>query len=167
MQAELERGVTYLRGYVTTFAAVSGKTSSELEQLLGFGKGYLSDGFLVYELVAPSDLHDFHWADRTAYSGGWHYDPVIGEYVQRDAEMRAHFGKVTNNNEAATDALIRRVLEGKLAVLKSERIVKICPKVRKRTTYPDSTARHVPQWTLKSDKLFRLIADVDPGGACP
>lgn len=167
MQLTHEHSGTYLRGYVTTFAAVSGKTGTELEQLLGFGKGYLSDGFRVYELVAPTELNDFHWADRTTYSGGWHYDPVIGEYVQRDAEMRAHFGKLTNYNEAAADALIRRVLERKLALLRSERIVKVCPKARKRTTYPDSTARDVPQWTLRSDKLFRLFADVGAGGVCP
>lgn len=167
MQPAVEHAGAYLAGYVTSLASISGKNARELEQALGFGVGYLAAGFLVYELAAPAELGDFRWADRTAYSDGWHYDPTIGEYVPRDAELRAHFGKITNYDDAAADAHIKRVLEGKLSRLRADRIVKVRAKGPTMTAYPDATVRNVPQWRLNSPKLFRLLTDVGPGGVCP
>ena len=155
-------------GYVTTFSAIDGKSVSEVERSLGFNPGALRDGYLVYELLSPVELADFEWKDRTTYSGGWHLDRSINEYVQRGDELRSHFGKHTNYDEPATDALLQRVMENQRRRLNirdgADRIIKVIPKGR-ISSFPDASLRNLPQWELKagSPKKFRCIGDVDPG----
>lgn len=153
-------------GYVTTLASITGKTAPEIELSLGFGAGALAKGFYVYALADHVELADFEWKDRTTYSDGWHFDPSIDEYVQRQDELRAHLGKLNAYDEAATDAKIldlMRLQRRRLNVRSGpERIVKVLSKVDVKS-YPDSPHRNVPQWKLRVRKAFTLLADVAPG----
>jgi hypothetical protein len=153
------------KGYVTTQAAITGRNATEIEIALGFGPGSLADGFYVFALAEPIEVKDFEWKDRTMYSDGWHYDPSIGEYVQRRDELRAHLGKLNSYNEAVTDGKIVDIMQGQVQRLNvrsgPERIVKVVPKGRV-SSFPDSPHRNVPQWELRFPKSFTQVADVGP-----
>jgi hypothetical protein len=155
------------RGYVTTLSSVTGRRTSQLEQALGFAPGSLSAGYFVYALAEPIGSADFEWKDRTTYSDGWHYDPTIGEYVQRQDELRAHWGKVHNYNEPATDAKLGEIMAPHIRRLNAragpERVVKVLPK-GPISAFPDSPLRGVPQWKLRFPKSFDRLADISPGG---
>jgi hypothetical protein len=154
-----------LRGYVTTLASITGKTAPDVERSLGFAPGALAAGFVVYALADEIALRDFEWKDQTTYSGGWHYDRTIDEYVQRQDELRAHFGKLNNYDEAATDAKLLELMQLQVKRLNvrsgPKRIVKVLPK-GPVSSFPDSPFRNVPQWQLKVPKAFTFLADVPP-----
>ncbi|HKW49838.1 MAG TPA: hypothetical protein VJN70_20440 [Gemmatimonadaceae bacterium] len=155
-----------LSGYVTTMRSIVGKDSRELEDALGFSSGSLRNGFYVFALDAPVISAEFDWKDRTMYSGGWHFDPTIGEYVQREDELRDHFGRLNNNDEARTDAKLDELMQvqrNRLNVREGpDRIVKVCPKSAP-ADYPDSRYNSIPQWRLRVKKPFIRLADVPPG----
>jgi hypothetical protein len=149
-----------LNGYVTTYSAVAGRSHAELEDVLGFAPGAFSNGLRAYQLSEPIGPNDFEWKDRTRYSGGWHFDPSITEYVQRADELRAHLGKQRGYEEVVVD---RELAAFQLAQLKRlnvrsgpDRIVKVVPN-GKANSYPNSEFRNIPQWRLKSDKQFIFI----------
>jgi hypothetical protein len=152
--------VAFMKGYVTTYAAIAGKSASELEQSLGFHPGALTSGYLVYALSSPVAVGEFEWKDRTKYSDGWHYDLSINEYVQRRDELRAHLGKSNNWDEVATDLQLARFMEEQRRRINvragSERIVKVKPKGTV-ANFPDSPFRSIPQWRLNVIKTFRLV----------
>jgi hypothetical protein len=157
----------FLRGYVTTYAAVAGRSSTVLERALGLGPGSLRAGYAVYELSAYVYSKEFEWKDRTMFSDGWHEDPSINEYVQRFDELRAHYGKRNNWSETATDAQLRRFLalqQSRLNVrVGASRIVKVVT-TAPVLSFPDSPLRDIPQWRLTVRKPFRLVANISPGG---
>ena len=153
---------TKLKGYVTIFSAVTGQSHGELERRLGFGAGRLSNGYRAFQLSEPIGPDDFEWKDRTRYSGGWHYDPSIGEYVQRTDELRAHLGKKYGYDEKVVD---RRIQDFRAAQLKRlnvrsgpNRVVKIIPN-DPGTSFPDSPFEGIPQWNLTREKQFTFIGD--------
>jgi hypothetical protein len=156
-----------LRGYVTTLASVLRRGPAQLELTLGFAPGSLKSGYLVYALDEPVRHTDFEWKDQTAYSDGWHFDPGINEYAQRQDELRAHLGKRNNYQEVATDKAIRQIMTSHVRRLNvrhgSERVVKVIPK-GPVSAFPDSPMRGIPQWKLRVPKSFIWIADVGPGG---
>ena len=157
-----------LDGYVTTFRSVSGRSSAQLEQALGFAPGALTSGYLVYALAEPVGPKDFEWKDQTTYSDGWHLDRTIGEYVQRTDELRWSLHKRNNFAEPATENELRTIMARHVTRLNVrqgiERIVKVQAKGR-IPAFPNSPLRGVPQWRLCSPKLFILLADVGLGGA--
>src|SRR5688500_16331027 len=130
-----------LNGYVTTYSAVAGRSHAELEDVLGFAPGTLSNGFRVYQLSEPIGPNDFVWKDRTRYSDGWHFDPSIGESVQRADELRAHLGKQLGYDEAVVDRELAAFQVAQLNKLNvrsgPNRIVKILPNA-KSNSFPDS-----------------------------
>ena len=149
-----------LDGYVTTYSAVAGRSHTELEDVLGFATGSLSNGYRVYQLSDPIGPNDFVWKDRTRYSDGWHFDPSIGEYVQRSDELRAHLGKKMGYDETGVDrelAAFQVAQVNKLNVRSGpKRIVKILPNA-KPSSFPDSGFRNIPQWRLIHKKLFVFV----------
>ncbi len=153
--------IAYRKGYVTTFSAIAGKSSSELERLLGFNSGALAQGYELYELMAPVAPGEFEWADQTTYSDGWHFDRSSNEYVQRRDQRRWHFYRQSNWDAAAADREDDRFMAEQLRRLNvrhgPERIVKLVPKVRV-SSFPDSPYRGVRQWKLTVEKPFRRIS---------
>ncbi len=149
-----------LSGYVTTYSAVAGRSHAQLEEVLGFASGTLSNGFRVYQLSEPIVPTDFVWKDRTRYSDGWHLDPSIGEYVQRVDELRAHLGKNLGYDEGLVDrelASFQVAQVNKLNIRSGPgRIVKILPTAQSRS-FPDSPVRNIPQWRLTNKKLFVFV----------
>lgn len=152
--------VAFMKGYVTTYAAIAGSSLRDLEQRLGFQPGALADGYCIYALTSPVAADEFDWKDRTRYSDGWHYDPSIDEYVQRRDELRAHLGKSNSWDEAATDRQLERFMQEQQRRLNvrsgPDRIVKVRPKGLV-ANFPDSPFRNVPQWRLTVAKTFRLV----------
>jgi hypothetical protein len=160
-------------GYVTTLAAIQGRSPADVEQRLGFGPGSLKSGYDIYALVAPVLLKEFEWKDQTAYSDGWHFDASVKPFndrgdptvygVQRRDELRAHLGKLHNYNEAAVDRALDAIMRVQLAKLNvrvgSERIVKVVSR-SKVPTFPSSPFRNIPQWRLTVEKLFVLMSEV-------
>lgn len=157
-------------GYVTTMASIAGKSFGDLERSLGFGPSSLADGFYVYALVDIIGMSDFEWKDQTAYSDGWHFDPTIGEFVQRQDELRAQLGKLNQYNEAQTDEKIRAIMMRQLAQLNvrvgPERIIKVVAK-QVMNLFPPSDFRRIPQWRLRNRKSFVRLEDVPAGGSAP
>jgi hypothetical protein len=155
-----------LGGYVTTLDSVARRGSVELARALGFAPGALMGGYVVYALADPVALPDFEWKDRTSYSDGWHFDPRIGEYVQRQDELRAHWGKRSGYDESATDARLREIMAGHVRRLNvrhgPERIVKVLAR-GPVSAFPDSPLRGIPQWKLRVRKSFTRLAEVGPG----
>ena len=159
-----------LDGYVTVMQAIAGKSAVEIENALGFSPGALKNGFYVLALDAPIVAAEVEWKDRTMYSDGWHFDRTIGEYVQRQDELRAHLGRLNNYDESKTDANLGELLQRHVERLNvrdgPDKIVKVIPK-SKPIEYPDSDSRSTPQWRLRVRKPFVRIADVPAGGSVP
>lgn len=153
-------------GYVTTLASIQRRNAVQLEAALGFAPGSLAAGYVVYALADPVGAADFEWKDQTTYSDGWHFDPTIGEYVQRQDELRAHWGKRNDYSERATDAKLHEIMASHVRRLNvrhgPERIVKVLARGR-ISAFPDSPLRGIPQWKLRSRKSFTRYADVAPG----
>ena len=139
---------------------VAKRDRRDLERALGFNAGALKAGYSVYALISPIALGEFEWKDRTRYSDGWHFDPTIGEYVQRADELRAALGKQNNWQEDATDRQIKILMEKQRECLNvrsgPNRIVKVSAK-QKVASYPDSPFFDVPQWRLTAPKAFVLL----------
>lgn len=158
-----------LSGYVTTYSAVASTSgATDLEEVLGFGPGALWFGYALYELAAPVTIGDFEWMDQTAYSGGWHFDASINEYVQRRDELRADFGKQTGWSERASDRKLAYFMEVQRRRLNvrhgAERIVKVRP-FGVTLAFPDSPWTGVPQWRLRVPKLFTLVREEVSAGS--
>jgi hypothetical protein len=149
-----------LRGYVTTYRAVAGRSHAELADVLGFAPGTLSKGYRVYQLSEAVGPKDFEWKDRTRYAAGWHFDPTIGEYVQRTDELRAHLGKRHGYDEGHVDRELSDFQVKQMQKLNvrsgPDRIVKVVPE-QAGSDYPDSAFRDVPQWVLKNRKKFVFV----------
>lgn len=149
-----------LKGYVTTYSSIAGRSHAELANVLGLGVGALKNGYKVYQLVESVGAGDFDWKDRTRYSDGWRFNPAIDEYVQRADELRAHLGKLHGYDENVVDtqlSLFRLDQLHKLNIRSGpERIVKVVPDGRV-SDYPDSEFRDIPQWKLKNPKQFVFI----------
>jgi hypothetical protein len=159
------------RGCVTTFEAIAGKPSLEVARLLGFNGDALRAGYKVWRLNEKVELGEFEWYDSTAYSGGWHFDPSIDEFVKRYDERRATLGRIHGYNEARVDAKLARFMEVqriRLSVRSGPaQVVKVRARVPDHTTgYPDAEVRTVRQWNLLKDKKFVEIANVGPGERC-
>ena len=159
-------------GYVTRFEAVAGKPSLEIERLLGFNRGALRAGYIVWRLNQKVELGEFEWKDSTAYSDGWSYEPEIAEFVQRYDQRRGRLGKILGYDEQRVDAKLARFMEVQRIRLNvrtgPDQIVKVHAKVRGHTNaYPDAEVRTVRQWKLLGEKQFVEIADVAPGDRCP
>lgn len=150
------------KGYVTTFASVQNKNRKEMEDLLGFSRGALAGGYRLYALVEDVKPAEFEWCDQTLFSGGWHYDGSIKEYVQRQDELRWKFMQKHDYYAPKADKDFDIFLAGEMAKLNvrsgPERIVK----VRRNPApgnpeFPDSKFRDIPQWKLTVEKTFQLI----------
>ena len=158
------------RGYVTVLQALLNKSTAEVEATLGYGAGALDDGDWIYRLVSEVTLADFDWKDRTSYADGWHYDSSIGEYVQRQDELRAHLGAKLGYSEQAVDAQLALFKMGQRDGLNvrtgPKRIVKVFPK-GDVADFPDADSRTTPQWRLKTEKQFAMLRAVGRGQVFP
>jgi hypothetical protein len=158
------------RGYVTTLRSVTRRTPSHVAEALGLAPSALAYGFIVYALAEPVGFEDFDWKDQTAYSDGWHFDRTIGEFVQRQDELRASLGRRHGYNEGETDANVRHLMATHVKRLNvrdgPERIVKVVAKQLSfafADSFPDSPLRGVPQWKLRTCKSFLRLAEVAAG----
>jgi hypothetical protein len=157
---------------VTTWWAIAGKSADHLEDVLGFGRRTLADGYRVYRLAEPVELGDFQWLDTTRYSGGWELDPTINEFVQRADALRWTLYKKSGFNAKEADAGFDGFMGAQQQRLNVRSgwafIVKVVPNTPLHI-YPDSVATRIPQWTLRHDrkKRFTLMFDVKPGRPCP
>jgi hypothetical protein len=159
-------------GCVTRFQDITGQSSLEVARLLGFNPGALRAGYIVWRLDEKVEPGEFEWLDSTAYSGGWHFDSSIGEFVKRYDERRAILGRIHAYNDARVDSKLARFMEVQRIRLNVRtgpaQIVKVKAKVSKHTKdYPDSEVRTVRQWNLLKAKQFVEIANVAPGESCP
>ena len=157
-------------GYVTTMESIAGKNSRDLERSLGYAASSLATGFYVYALLDVVGIADFEWKDQTVYSGGWHWDPTISEYVQRGDELRAQLGKLNQYDEAKTDQAIRLVMLRQVERLNvrvgPKRIVKVFPK-QEVLKYPPANFYSIPQLCLLHRKSFVRLAEVMAGESAP
>ena len=157
-------------GYVTTLRSITRRTPHQVADALGLHPSALTFGYIVYALVEPVRVEDFEWKDQTAYSDGWHFDPTIGEYVQRADELRASLGKRHRNDEATVDARLRALMATHVTRLNvregPERIVKVAARQASFVlpdSFPDAPLRGVPQWRLRTRKKFVRLAEIAPG----
>ena len=155
------------KGYVTTLDSVTGKTSGELERVLGFSRGSLSKGYHLYFMRQHVGPYDFRWQGTTRHSGGWVLEEVgeidgepIYEYIQVSDQVRAKMNRHAENwaydNLLALEQVKLNVRQG------WKRIVKVVPKLRP-DAYPDSPVNNIPQWEIMLPKEFYCAADVAPG----
>jgi hypothetical protein len=156
------------KGYVTTYSAISRRSSADIERSLGFNAGRLAKGYAVYALIGLVNISEFEWRDRTRYSAGWHPDPSIKFgtdpsviwCVQRRDELRAAMLKKHGGDERAADAEITKVLEFAASRLNmrvgADRIIKLIPAIR-TGSFPDSDYLDVPQWELTVEKQFQFL----------
>ncbi len=165
-----------LKGYVTTYESIAGKSRSEIENRLGFTSGSLQSGYAIYTLAEPVAKGDFGWRDTTAYSAGMAVDPdteqngVVYQVPRLDTvryndAVRRGYGqsttpgeldKISRDNDGAMARLLNDALRRLNFRTGNQRIVKISAAARP-SGYPDSPYRDVPQWELLKPKRFNLL----------
>jgi hypothetical protein len=161
-----------MSGCVTVWSAIAGKSPEMIERVLGYNHFTLRGGFRVYRLAEMVAPNDFEWLDTTRHSAGWHYDPEINEYVQRQDEQRwdlfAQSNYDTDHGDRAFNGFMGQEQQ-KLNVRTGwAQIVKVVPKGR-ATGFPDSEIPHIPQWRISArrPKSFVLLCDVPARAPCP
>ncbi len=165
-----------LKGYVTTYESIAGKSRSEIENRLGFSSGSLQSGYAIYALAEPVAKGDFGWRDTTAYSAGMAVDPdteqngVVYQVPRLDTvryndAVRRGYGqsttpgeldKISRDNDGAMARLLNDALRRLNFRTGNQRIVKISAAARP-SGYPDSPYRDIPQWELLKPKRFNLL----------
>jgi hypothetical protein len=151
-----------LKGYVTTFESVQNKNRKELEDVLGFSRGALAVGYRLYELDDKVEVGEFEWCDQTLFSGGWHFDRSIKEFVQRQDEQRWKFMKKNDFYEPKAEKDFSTFMAGEKAKLDVRSGPKRIVKVRRNPAagnpeFPDSRFHDIPQWKLRVEKRFKLV----------
>lgn len=170
-QKEKIGSVIRMNGYVTLYQWLYGRTSNELEDILGFGRNYLGNGYHIYFLIEPiRNINEFIWKGTTMNSDGWVIDDDCKEFIQISDQYRSNLAISAPshlNHYDYADAKFDRSMEKNLQKLNvregSDRIVRICGPEGAATTYPDSPHNNVPQWRLLVKKNFRCVAYVPPG----
>lgn len=139
-----------ITGYITQEKYLHGRSLTEIERILGFHHGRLSQGAVVVALVQPPQPHGFELAG---------YSQVA---AHRFGEQ---FGQ-TNLDEARMKTFVANNI---FAVAGHNRLVKLLPTIRHNAgmtddeQYPPGSG--VPQWKLTLPLLARVVAILDGPGS--
>ena len=167
-----------LGGDVTQLNGVIGKTTSQLEEAIGYENGRLREGWNLLFLCEDVSIGDFRWGHTTALSGGRSKEAYEfqGEYYYAEIqdEVRFDIFKKQEFDEARADRVFDAKMDHELQLLRDRtsprRIVKVLPNVRHDPSkpwwvqYPDARrSSAISQWKLTKAKLFVVAANVRPG----
>ncbi len=133
-------------GFVTQLAHLCGRSIPELEDLLGFGKGYLAGGYTLLLLDDHVGAGDFVMAGTTVFVGG----VPEGETDITDTLVKRSLSQVPAD-AGRYDKLKGRQADEIFVSSGHKRIAKV------KALSPTSEFRkggHVPQWILTSPKIF-------------
>lgn len=155
-------------GCVTTLRGLRRKSPAALEDALGYKRGMLAGGYLLYALDESVAVHEFDWLDTTRYSGGWQSlarhnveDRFKSEHAQRWDVRRFALAQRYDFDEAKTDQALRQFQQEQCLRLNErlgqDRIVKVFALAPRSREYPDSGHWNIPQWRLRTMKRFRLL----------
>ena len=157
MKALRLNSVDYFTGFFTRALFLRGRTSQELEDLLGYGGGRLGQGWWLLFMVELPGPQDFEFRGYSQMSGGvarGHLpappDPRTAEQTLRD---RGH-------DDESLAAFKRKFVAANFTLHGAARLAKVIPKLPGRD-YPPG--RGIPQWELVRARRFRVVAEVAPG----
>jgi len=180
MSAFLEVGRRLqLGGDVTQLSSVIGKTTSQLEQAIGYEKGRLRDGRNLLFLCDDVGIGEFRWGHTTALSGGRSKDSYEFQGKRYHAEIQDEVRFDIYKKQGFDEARGDRVFEAKMAqerqLLRDRTsprriIIKVLPNIRHDSSkpwwvqYPDAAGSSaIRQWKLTKPKWFVVAANVRPG----
>lgn len=163
--------VKELKGDVTILSAVFNKSSTQIEQNLGFEPGRLRDGWCLLYLLDRVSSRDFIWADTTRFSGGFDFDPEIGEFVHRMDSRRGPL-LVQFGSDSGADMALDPFLTEQTRRMNNRggndlicKVIPNFPHIKDRAwyvQYPNSKLDGIPQWKLLVRKRMRCVATVGP-----
>lgn len=165
-----------MTGYVTQLIWLINKSTQELERLLGYNAGGLSQGWALYVLIEGVGPRDFIYHGRTRHSAGLAYDRDATEQlreagmikanetmrVRRVDQLRYQMFVDNKEDEMAFDCFLANENVRLNQRTGSDRIAKVVP-IGSVKDYPDAPGNGVPQWEVVVPKKFFCIAVVNPG----
>ena len=145
-----------LTGYVTVTAAVLGRTTQELEGILGYNPGALRDGYWFARLTDTIRAGEFEFRGYTQFSGGV---PKGATETTHDSLRRSLSSHPTD--QQTWKRLVAEAVE-RLGRGGVDRVAKVIPKSRP-DAYPPG--KGVVQYEIlrTSPKSFLVEAEVGPG----
>ena len=160
-------------GCVTRLQDIIGREPNELEQLIGYHRGRLAQGYYIAVLKERLQPGEFNFAGYTHLSGGKYGlpDPQKRQAVN-DARINVHDNLRNNIGQSGIDAQQRQITAA-IPLTGVERLAKCMPKImhsdamEKDPSLPLQYPRGdgIKQYILTVKKNFLIAAEVDPGGA--
>lgn len=147
----------YFRGFFTRALHLRGKPAIELEDILGFERGRLGQGWWLLFMLELPGPHDFEFRGYTQMSGGIEQGHLASPPDRRTAEERV---KDLGHSDASMAAFKRRFVADNFVLHGPYRLAKLLPKAG-GAGYPPG--RGIPQWELTAKRRFLVAAEVGPG----
>ena len=143
-----------LKGYVTILASCAGRSTSELERILGFSSGMLASGYKLFLLEDTIQPGEFQFRGYTHIPGGVPAGETQDVHASLKDVLSTHpVDQATWNN------LLSKAAE-RLSRTGAQHTCKVVPLVRDGS-YPPGAG--VVQYELTVPKSFRFVVVVNPG----
>ena len=165
--------VVPMAGCVTRLLDLLGREPNELEDIIGYHRGRLAQGYYIAVLKEPLRAGEFEYAGYTHLSGGKIGAPDPLKRPGVDAARPGVHQTLTNTVGAGGVNALQQRTAAATPPLGTERLAKVLPKIMhdsamdsdpsKPVQYPVGSG--IKQFILTTKKNFLIAAEVDPGGA--
>ncbi len=149
------------KGCITRLHFVINRPGEQLEDILGYHRGRLKQGWALLLMTEPAGPNDYVFAGHTHFSGGRIGHPNGGDArLSADDSLRQMLGLQGFDR-------MRARIAGEMTISGPERIAKIIPAIghdddmSAPDQYPPGGG--APQWILTAEKDF-IVAAVVPAG---
>lgn len=156
--------VMHLDGFFTRLLWVAGKAPNDLERVIGYHGGRLSQGYIFAALKDRLRSDEVELVGMSHFSGGRIGHPSIHGRVKAEDSLRGAFGEglVQRQRQIAAETLNAGGSDTAVKVLPN---IRHDPSMNNALQYPVGDG--IPQYNLLVKKDFVVVALVGPGGTAP
>jgi hypothetical protein len=148
------------KGYITRLDPIYGRSSTEIESLLGFRMGFLNDGWSLLGLMERPAINEFEMRGAAWLSDGVPGGHKLGKEVDRSA-LQPERSLLKDGWKESDVANFKQKQAAQFQLTGRTRLVKVVPK----RSSSDDPADYPPgqvlsQWALLVPKRFIVIGEV-------
>ncbi len=140
-------------GFVTQLIGLLGKSTAELEKILGYGAGRLQEGYTLLLLADTIGPNDFELRGMTTFPDGVPRGQPLNARLNTEAMVRGSLSQVAADR-GRFDALKAQQAREIFVTSGPKRIAKVMP-VRGGAEYPPGSG--IPQWRIGPNKKNFII----------
>ena len=148
------------KGYITRLDPIYGRSSNEIESLLGFRMGFLNEGWWLLALMDRPAVHEFEMRGAAWFSDGVPGGHKLGKGIDR-AALQPERSLLDRGWRERDVTALKQKQAAQFQLTGRTRLVKVVPKRRSSddpTDYPPGQV--LSQWALLVPKRFIVIGEV-------